>query len=191
MRSVVPAGAGPAGVRAGWQPAGAGSGVGLLPVAGRDDDLLAGVRRSHLRAVGGALPARGRPEGPGLGLRGAVGSWRRGRPQLTDAFNGFRGLLGFVVILNRPRDPESKGIVERANEYLETSFLPGRTFMSPQDFNAQRGEWMTLANGRFRRRLDCALPRDYYVRFALAPLAVMRRFRGPATARSRSRRPPR
>ena len=64
---------------------------------------------------------------------GAVGSWRRGRPQLTDAFNAFRGLLGCAVILNRPRDPESKGIVERANEYLETSFLPGRAFSSPQD----------------------------------------------------------
>ena len=127
---------------------------------------------------------------------GAVGSWRRGRPQLTDAFNAFRGLLGCAVILNRPRDPESKGIVERANEYLETSFLPGRAFSSPQDFNVQLGEWMTLVNGRFRRHLDCApadriaadraammslppldtgqlgwhaavrLPRDYYVRVA-------------------------
>jgi transposase len=127
---------------------------------------------------------------------GAVGSWRKGRPQLTDAFNAFRGLLGCGVILNRPRDPESKGIVERANEYLETSFLPGRTFTCPADFNAQLGGWMSVANGRYRRHLDCApadriaadraammtlppieagqlgwhtqvrLPRDYYVRVA-------------------------
>jgi hypothetical protein len=31
----------------------------------------------------------------------------------------------------KPFDPESKGIVERANGYLETSFLPGRQFGSP------------------------------------------------------------
>ncbi len=132
----------------------------------------------------------------------AVGSWRKGRPQLTEAFSAFRGLLGCGVILNRPRDPESKGIAERANEYLETSFLPGRSFSSPQDFNAQLGEWMALASGRFRRRLDCApagiiaadraammplppvgasqlgwhaavrLPRDYYVRVASSDYSV-------------------
>ena len=125
---------------------------------------------------------------------GAVGCWRKGKPQLTQAFTAFRGLLGCGVILLRPRDPESKGIVERANEYLETSFLPGRAFTGPADFNTQLAEWMALANGRFRRHLDCAptdrigadraammplppievsqlgwhkqvrLPRDYYVR---------------------------
>jgi hypothetical protein len=31
----------------------------------------------------------------------------------------------------------SKGLVERANGYLETSFLPGRSFTSPADFNEQ------------------------------------------------------
>jgi transposase len=133
---------------------------------------------------------------------GAVGSWRKGRPQLTGAFQAFRGLLGCGVILLRPRDPESKGIVERANEYLETSFLPGRTFTSPADFNAQLGEWMCLVNARFRRHLDCApadriaadraammslppigtgqlgwhkrlrLPRDYYVRVASSDYSV-------------------
>lgn len=87
---------------------------------------------------------------------GAVGAWRRGRPQLTAAFQAFRGVLGCGVILLRPRDPESKGMVERANEYLETSFLPGRTFTGPADFNAQLGDWMGVANGRFRRHLDAA-----------------------------------
>jgi len=37
----------------------------------------------------------------------------------------------------KPRDPESKGIVEHMNGFLETSFLPGRTFESPEDFNTQ------------------------------------------------------
>jgi transposase len=87
---------------------------------------------------------------------GAVGAWRRGRPQLTAAFQAFRGLLGCGVILCRPRDPESKGLVERANGYLETSFLPGRSFACPADFNAQLTDWISLANGRFRRHLDAA-----------------------------------
>ena len=39
-------------------------------------------------------------------------------------------------------DPEAKGLVERANGYLETSFLPGRTFTSPADFNAQLAGWL-------------------------------------------------
>ena len=63
----------------------------------------------------------------------AVGQWRGGRPQLTEAMNAFRGCLGIKVIQCRPADPEAKGLVERANGYLETSFLPGRTFTSPAD----------------------------------------------------------
>jgi transposase len=83
----------------------------------------------------------------------AVGSWRAGRPVLTEAMNAFRGALGVRVILCRPRDPEAKGLVERANEYLETSFLPGRSFSGPGDFNAQLGVWLARANQRHHRRL--------------------------------------
>jgi transposase len=50
---------------------------------------------------------------------------------LTEAMNGFRGTLGITVIQCRPRDPEAKGLVERANGYLETSFLPGRRLAGP------------------------------------------------------------
>jgi transposase len=39
---------------------------------------------------------------------------------------------------------------------LETSFLPGRTFTSPADFNAQLDDWLRLANRRQRRVLGCA-----------------------------------
>ncbi len=123
----------------------------------------------------------------------AVGSWRSGRPKLTDQFEAFRGMLGVRVIQCRPRDPESKGLVERANGYLETSFLPGRVFASPADFNTQLEQWLGLANRRRPRGLGCRpvdrwgtdraamhalpplaplagwrtalrLPRDYYVR---------------------------
>jgi transposase len=83
----------------------------------------------------------------------AVGSWRAGRPQLTEAMNGFRGSLGIRIVQCRPADPEAKGLVERANGYLETSFLPGRSFGSPQDFNAQLEQWLGRANQRMHRRL--------------------------------------
>ncbi|MET9303658.1 IS21 family transposase [Micromonospora aurantiaca] len=85
----------------------------------------------------------------------AVGQWRAGRPQLTEAMNAFRGTLGIKVIQCRPADPESKGLVERANGYLETSFLPGRRFASPGDFNAQLTEWLVRANNRQHRMLGC------------------------------------
>jgi len=85
----------------------------------------------------------------------AVGQWRGGRPQLTEAMNAFRGTLGVKVIQCRPGDPEAKGLVERANGYLETSFLPGRNFTSPADFNAQLADWLVRANTRQHRRLGC------------------------------------
>jgi hypothetical protein len=50
----------------------------------------------------------------------------------------------------------SKGLLERAHDYLERSFLPGRTFSSPADFNAQLAEWLALVNTRTRRALGCA-----------------------------------
>jgi transposase len=86
----------------------------------------------------------------------AGGSWRAGKPKLTDDFESFRGTLGVGVHQCRPRDPEAKGIVERANGYLETSFLPGRTFTSPADFNTQLAGWLELANTRVVRRIGCA-----------------------------------
>jgi transposase len=85
----------------------------------------------------------------------AVGRWRAGRPELTEPMNAFRGVLGVRVVLCAPRDPEAKGLVERANGYLETSFLPGRSFTSPTDFNTQLADWLNRANERDHRRLGC------------------------------------
>jgi transposase len=85
----------------------------------------------------------------------AVGRWRAGRPELTETMNAFRGTLGIRVVLCAPRDPESKGLVERASGYLETSFLPGRSFVSPADFNDQLAGWLELANRRHHRRIGC------------------------------------
>ncbi|MFI6485384.1 IS21 family transposase [Nonomuraea sp. NPDC050663] len=85
----------------------------------------------------------------------AVGRWRGGRPQLTAAMNAFRGSLGITIVQCRPADPEAKGLVERANGYLETSFLPGRRFADPADFNAQLSGWLERANQRHHRRIEC------------------------------------
>jgi transposase len=101
----------------------------------------------------------------------AVGSWRSGKPRLTAEFEAFRGVLGIGVHQCRPRDPEAKGLVERANRYLETSFLPGRTFTGPDDFNTQLTGWLERANDRHHRRLGCA-PSDRWAadRSAMLPL---------------------
>jgi transposase len=86
---------------------------------------------------------------------GAVGRYRREASLLTAECQAFRGTLATKVYVCKPADPEAKGLVERANGYLETSFLPGRTFASPADFNAQLGEWLALVNTRTRRALGC------------------------------------
>jgi transposase len=87
---------------------------------------------------------------------GAVGKHRRPEPLLTAECQAFRGTLATKVYVCKPADPEAKGLVERANGYLETSFLPGRSFTSPSDFNGQLGEWLGLVNPRHRRALGCA-----------------------------------
>jgi transposase len=87
---------------------------------------------------------------------GAVGRWHGGRQLLTKECQGFRGVLGAKVIICRPRDPEAKGLVERFHDYLERSFLPGRTFTCPADFNTQLTGWVAVANTRRKRSLGCA-----------------------------------
>jgi hypothetical protein len=104
---------------------------------------------------------------------GGVGKYQgKGRPaKLSRQFAEFRGLLGCEVVVLPPREPEHKGIVERDNDYLETSFLPAREFASPAGFNAQLGEWTGLVNGRRKRVLGCA-PADRITadRAAMMPL---------------------
>jgi transposase len=102
---------------------------------------------------------------------GAIGRWRRGVPQLTEAFQAFRGAFGMGVVLLKPGDPESKGLVERMNGYLETSFLPGRTFRSPADFNGQLTGWLVGANQRHHRIIGCR-PVDRIVEDRAAMLAL-------------------
>jgi hypothetical protein len=86
----------------------------------------------------------------------------------------FAGTLATRVRLAPRRDPEFKGIVERNNGFLETSFLPGRTFTSPADFNAQLTDWLARANARTVRSIAGRpvdlLETDYLSMIPLPPL---------------------
>jgi hypothetical protein len=88
----------------------------------------------------------------------------------------FMGTLATKLVLLPPRDPESKGVVERRNGWFETSFMPGRAFASPADFNAQFAEWLSLANARVVRTVKAApldrLDADRAAMLALPPIPL-------------------
>ena len=75
------------------------------------------------------------------------------RNRLAQGVGEFCGMLATRMHQLKAHDPESKGIVERRNGFFETSFMPGRTFVSPGDFNAQFTEWLEGANRRVVRTL--------------------------------------
>jgi len=106
---------------------------------------------------------------------GAIGRWRQRQPELTRECHGFRGTLGAKVLVCKPADPEAKGLVERFHDYLERSFLPGRTFASPADFNQQLQGWLVRANNRHHRVLGCRpvdrLDADRSAMLTLPPVA--------------------
>jgi transposase len=115
---------------------------------------------------------------------GAVGRWRAGKPELTADCQAFRGTLGVKVIICKPADPEAKGLLERAHDYLERSFLPGRSFAGPADFNAQLTGWLAVANSRPKRVLGCApaerIGADKAAMLSLPPVAPVTGWRHSA-----------
>ena len=66
----------------------------------------------------------------------------------------FVGTLAAKLVLLPPKDPESKGVVERRNGWFETSFMPGRSFTGPADFNEQFADWLAKANARVVRTIN-------------------------------------
>jgi transposase len=141
---------------------------GLLIPSRAAGDLFAGWWRLLQRL--GAVPRTLVWDG-----EGAVGKYRPGRPVLTAETQAFRGVLGAKVVICKPADPEAKGLLERVHGYLETSFLPGRSFTGPADFNTQLGEFFAQANRRWRRAMGCApaerLAADKAAMLPLPPVA--------------------
>ena len=71
----------------------------------------------------------------------------------AEGVGAFTGTLATTLQRLKPYDPESKGVVERRNGFFETSFMPGREFASPADFNAQFADWLAIANARVVRTI--------------------------------------
>jgi transposase len=138
---------------------------------------------------------------------GCIGQWRGSRVVFTSEFQAFRGVLGMGAQLCPRHDPEAKGVIERNNGYLETSFLPGRRFGDVADFNRQLSSWLIKANNRIHAttkvrpreamhedrgsmlgfpallpdttlRFSTRLPRDHYVRVETNDYSVNPRFVG-------------
>lgn len=94
-----------------------------------------------------------------------------GRRHLTEPARVFAGALATRIVLLKPRDPETKGVVERRNGWFETSFMPGREFASPADFNDQFGDWVETKNARVVRTIG-ARPIDRLAADRAAMLAL-------------------
>lgn len=128
-------------------------------------DLLSGMW-SLLSVQLGAVPRR-------LIWDNEAGIGRRNR--LAAGVGEFTGALATRIHQLKAYDPESKGGVERMNQYFETSFLPGRDFASPADFNTQLSIWLPKANARSVRALKARpvdlLGVDTTAMLALPPLA--------------------
>jgi len=106
----------------------------------RTEDLLLGMW--ELLQELGRVPRRliwDNESGIGRGKRHAEG------------VGAFTGTLATTLQRLKPHDPESKGLVERRNGFFETSFMPGRDFTCPLDFNTQLSDWLTKANTRIVR----------------------------------------
>ena len=108
----------------------------------KTEDLLLGTWEL-LRALGRVPRRLIWDNEPGIG---------RG-PRRAEGVETFMGTLATRLVLLPPNDPQSKGLVERRNGFFETSFMPGRSFTSPADFNAQFTEWLGRANSRTVRTL--------------------------------------
>ncbi|MCI0689061.1 MAG: IS21 family transposase [Sporichthyaceae bacterium] len=83
-----------------------------------------------------------------------VASRRGGVVRLVEEVAALLGQLAIKPIPLRPAFPQGKGFIERAIGYLETSFLPLRSFTDIADLQAQADQWTAqVADTRRPRRL--------------------------------------
>jgi transposase len=75
----------------------------------------------------------------------------------------FARSLGFKFMAHRVNNPDRKALIERPFAWIEGNFLPGRSFTSFDDLNAQALLWCTeVANAKPKRSLGMA-PETAYV----------------------------
>lgn len=137
-------------------------GSGALVFSKEIPDLLWGMARC-LRSFGGL------PETLVWDREGALHAGD-GRP--TDPFAAFCGELKVGWHFCARGDAEAKGVVERLQQFLETSFEPGRHFAGPLDLQEQLDRWFEKrANVRVHRALrQRPIDRLEAERSALRPL---------------------
>ena len=83
-----------------------------------------------------------------------VASRAGGVVRLVDEVAAALGQLGLKPVALRPAFPQGKGFIERMVEYLQTSWLPLRSFTGLADMQAQVDSWTTAsADARHVRRL--------------------------------------
>ncbi|MGZ6638450.1 MAG: IS21 family transposase [Solirubrobacteraceae bacterium] len=141
-------------------------GAGALVFSKEAPDVLWGMRRCVWRA--GALPERFVVDREGCLHAGG------GRP--TEEFASFCGGLAVGWRILDPGDCEAKGVIERLQGFMETSFEPGRSFANEFDFQDQLDRWFDeRANVRQHRTLrERPVDRLAREREALRPLPELR-----------------
>jgi transposase len=74
----------------------------------------------------------------------------------------FARCLGFEFLAHRVNDPDRKGRIERPFAWVQGNFLPGRTFVSFDDLNAQALRWcIEVANAKPKRALGMSAEAAY------------------------------
>lgn len=81
------------------------------------------------------------------------GALHAGGGHPTEEFAAFCGSLPVGWYFCGPRDPQAKGIVERHQGFMETNFEPGRSFASPEHFQAELDAWEERVAGRLLRTI--------------------------------------
>ena len=75
----------------------------------------------------------------------AIGWEADGQSHITAGCRAFCRTLTAAVVVGAADDPATTHLTEQAEAYLERSFLPGRAFGSPADFNDQLRGWLQQA----------------------------------------------
>jgi transposase len=154
------------------------AGAGALIFSKRLEDIAWGINHC-LRQLGGLAKTL---------VFDREGALHAGEGRPTEAFAAYLGQLAVGWHFCDPRDPQAKGVVERLQGYLETSFEPARGFVNHLDFQAQLERWLRdRANARTHRGIR-AVPAE---RLAFE-LKLMRPLpaRMPQTARRSTLRVP-